>query len=216
MVRKISAVVAGFDALGLKPGDHLVTVLQNRWEAATLHWACQFAGIIITPINWRAKADEIDFCVENAEAKAIVYEDVSAEALPKRRLTRRLPTHRGGVAGVSRRHRVCGTCSTRTCRRDAKPRVERRSLVADALHVRHDGEAEGRAAPAARRARRRGRPCRAEPICAWRAHARRHAALSHDGRALAARHVADRRRCSSACRASNAAARCDADRGARR
>ena len=59
----------------------LVTVLQNRWEAATLHWACQFAGIIITPINWRAKADEIDYCVENAEAKALVYQDVSAEAV---------------------------------------------------------------------------------------------------------------------------------------
>jgi hypothetical protein len=55
--RKISALVAGFDAMGLKPGDHLVTALQNRWEAATLHWACQFAGIVITPINWRAKAD---------------------------------------------------------------------------------------------------------------------------------------------------------------
>jgi 2-furoate---CoA ligase len=77
---RISAVVAGFDDLGLMPGDHLVTVLQNRWEAATIHWACQFAGIVITPINWRSKADEIDFCVENSEAKAVVFEDVSATA----------------------------------------------------------------------------------------------------------------------------------------
>jgi 2-furoate---CoA ligase len=79
--RKISALVAGFDAIGLKPGDHLVTALQNRWEATTLHWACQFAGIVITPINWRAKADEIDFYIENAEAKAIAYEEVSAQAV---------------------------------------------------------------------------------------------------------------------------------------
>ena len=47
--RRISALVAGFDGIGLKPGDHLVTALANRWEAASLHWACQFAGIIITP-----------------------------------------------------------------------------------------------------------------------------------------------------------------------
>ena len=67
--------------LGLKPGDHLVTVLQNRWEAATIHWACQFAGIIITPLNWRSTADELDYCLANAEAKALVYEDVSAEAV---------------------------------------------------------------------------------------------------------------------------------------
>jgi 2-furoate---CoA ligase len=50
---KISAMIAALDDLGLHPGD-LVTVLQNRWEAATIHWACQFAGIIITPLNWRA------------------------------------------------------------------------------------------------------------------------------------------------------------------
>jgi 2-furoate---CoA ligase len=77
---KISSVVAAFDDAGLKPGDHLVTLLQNRWEAATLHWACQFAGIIITPLNWRAKPDELAFVLDNAEARAIAYEPVSAEA----------------------------------------------------------------------------------------------------------------------------------------
>jgi 2-furoate---CoA ligase len=79
--RRISAIVAGFDDIGLKSGDHIVTLLQNRWEAATLHWACQFAGIIITPINWRSKAEEIDYCVSDAQARAVVYEPVSAAAV---------------------------------------------------------------------------------------------------------------------------------------
>src|ERR1700730_10058947 len=79
--RKISSLVAGFDEMGLMPGDHLVTVLQNRWEAATIHWACQFAGIVITPVNWRAKSDELDFCIENSESRAVIYEAVSAEAV---------------------------------------------------------------------------------------------------------------------------------------
>ena len=26
-----------------------------------MHWACQFAGIIITPLNWRSTADELDY-----------------------------------------------------------------------------------------------------------------------------------------------------------
>ncbi|MBV9238869.1 MAG: AMP-binding protein [Xanthobacteraceae bacterium] len=78
---KISALVAAFDQLGLAAGDHLVTVLTNRWEAATLHWACQFAGLIITPLNWRASADDLDFCLADADAKAIVYEDVAAPAV---------------------------------------------------------------------------------------------------------------------------------------
>ena len=83
--RRISAVVSGFDELGLMPGDHLVTLLQNRWEAATIHWACQFAGIVITPINWRSKADEIDYYVENSEAKAIIFEEASADAVRESR-----------------------------------------------------------------------------------------------------------------------------------
>ncbi|MGB9115366.1 AMP-binding protein [Bradyrhizobium sp.] len=80
---RISSLVAAFDRIGLKPGDHLVTVLQNCEAAATLHWACQLAGIVITPINWRAKEDELDFCIENSESCAVVYQEVSARAVEK-------------------------------------------------------------------------------------------------------------------------------------
>ena len=79
--RRISALVGGFDDIGLAAGDHLVTVLQNRWQAATIHWACQFAGVIVTPLNWRCSADELDYCLENADAMAIVYEEASAQAV---------------------------------------------------------------------------------------------------------------------------------------
>ena len=79
--RRISALVAGIDALGLQPGDRLVTALQNRSEAASLHWACQFAGIVVTPVNWRSTAGELDFYLADAEAKALAYEDVSAQAV---------------------------------------------------------------------------------------------------------------------------------------
>jgi 2-furoate---CoA ligase len=89
--RRISALVDGFDAIGLSPGDHLVTLLQNRWEAATLHWACQFAGIIITPVNWRSTASEIDFYLGDAEAKAVAYEDASAAAVAGSALAQNLP-----------------------------------------------------------------------------------------------------------------------------
>jgi acyl-CoA synthetase (AMP-forming)/AMP-acid ligase II len=52
---RIKAVAGGLRELGLDHGDHLLAVLQNRWEMATLHWACQFLGVIVTPLNWRAK-----------------------------------------------------------------------------------------------------------------------------------------------------------------
>ena len=85
---KISSLVAAFDGMGLQAGDHLVTMLQNRWEAASLHWACQFAGLTIVPINWRAKPDEIDFVIENCGASAVAFEAVAAQAMAESRLAR--------------------------------------------------------------------------------------------------------------------------------
>ncbi len=194
--RQISALVKGFDAIGLKAGDHLVTVLQNRAEAATLHWACQFAGIVITPVNWRSTASELDFYLDNAEAKAVAYEDVSAAAVAGSALAQRLPRIAIDAAPPSG-HRVWRADRASGARCHAARR--RRRLVGHALHLRHHGAAEGRAAPPVRRARRGDRPCRAKSLPPkssrrWRTHARRHAALSHHGRALAAGHVARRRR----------------------
>jgi len=77
----IQRVAAGLATLGLERGDHLVIVLQNRIEMATLHWACQFLGVIATPLNWRAKPEEVDYCATDSQAKAIVVEPVSAEAV---------------------------------------------------------------------------------------------------------------------------------------
>lgn len=88
---RISSLVTAFNSLGLKPGDHLITVLQNRWEAATIHWACQFAGIIATPLNWRAKHDEIDFSIEDAGGRALIFQDVSREAVTEGKAAGRLP-----------------------------------------------------------------------------------------------------------------------------
>ena len=117
---KISAVVAAFDDLGLKPGDHLLTVLQNRWEAASIHWACQFAGIIITPLNWRAKQDEIGFYIDNAEARAIVYQEVSAEAVIGAKGAESLPRIAVAVSGAAD---LDFASLVKTKENDATPRV---------------------------------------------------------------------------------------------
>jgi 2-furoate---CoA ligase len=108
---RISSLVAGFDRIGLRPGDHLVTVLQNNEAAATLHWACQLAGIVITPVNWRAKADELDFCIENSEAGAVVYQDVSAAAVDRSKRAGALPriyANGGEPAGATGFDRLIG------------------------------------------------------------------------------------------------------------
>ena len=75
---RISALVARLDAAGLRQGDHIVTVLQNRWENASLHWAAQLAGLVITPINWRAKAEDLSHALGDSDAKLLVYDDIAA------------------------------------------------------------------------------------------------------------------------------------------
>jgi 2-furoate---CoA ligase len=98
--REIRRLLAGFAALGLKRGDHLLAALQNRIEMASLHWACQFAGVIMTPLNWRAKADELDYCITDSEARAVIFQDVTAEAVAGSTAAQRLPRIAvGGAAG---------------------------------------------------------------------------------------------------------------------
>jgi 2-furoate---CoA ligase len=94
----IQRVAHGLATLGFKRGDHLLVVLQNRIEMATLHWACQFLGVIVTPLNWRAKPDEVDYCATDAGARAVVCEPVSAQAVMESHVASRLT--RIGVGGA--------------------------------------------------------------------------------------------------------------------
>jgi len=98
---RIECVAGGLGALGLRHGDHLVTVLQNRWETATLHWACQLLGIVITPLNWRATGDEIDYCLRDADARAIACEGVTAAAASAARQAQKLQRIAVGEADVA-------------------------------------------------------------------------------------------------------------------
>ncbi|HYD61257.1 MAG TPA: AMP-binding protein [Noviherbaspirillum sp.] len=95
----IQRTAAGLQELGIARGNHLLVVLQNRFEMATLHWACQFLGAIVTPLNWRAKPEEIDYCATDAQAKAIVFEAISAEAVAASAVAQKLP--RIGVGDAS-------------------------------------------------------------------------------------------------------------------
>src|SRR5712671_4110183 len=98
--REIGRVGGGLAALGLSRRDRLAVILQNRLEMATLHWACQF---VVTPLNWRIKAEELDYCLGDADAGAIVFDEVAAAAVGGAVAARRLPRIAiGGTEG--------GTC----------------------------------------------------------------------------------------------------------
>jgi 2-furoate---CoA ligase len=88
---RIGAVAGGLSESGLRRGDHLLVVMQNRWQMATLHWACQFLGVIVTPLNWRAKSDEVEYCALDAQARAVAYDESSADAVTGSAACKALP-----------------------------------------------------------------------------------------------------------------------------
>ena len=100
---RIGSLAGGLQSLGLRHGDHLLIVMQNRWQMATLHWACQFLGVIATPLNWRAKADEIEFCARDADARAIAYDAASADSVADSTACSRIPrvAVQTGTAGTA-------------------------------------------------------------------------------------------------------------------
>jgi 2-furoate---CoA ligase len=97
MLNDACKLAAGLKGMGLQPGDRFVSLLQNTSEAALLHWAAQLTGIAIVPLNWRATAEELDYCAENAEAKAVFFQDVSADAAAGSAVAQGLPRIASGA-----------------------------------------------------------------------------------------------------------------------
>ena len=77
----VARVAAGLGGLGLRPGDRLAVVMQNRWEMAALHWACQLAGVVVVPLNWRSNADELDYFLSDSGAAALAFDGSATAAV---------------------------------------------------------------------------------------------------------------------------------------
>lgn len=78
---QITRIAAGLQSVGICQGDRVIIVLKNRLEMVALYWAVQKIGAVFTPINFRLSAEEVKYCIENAEAKAVIYEPASEEAV---------------------------------------------------------------------------------------------------------------------------------------
>lgn len=83
----ITAVAGSLKSMGIQHGDRIAVIMQNRWEMATIHWACQLIGVVNTPLNWRLKAEEIDYCLQDSGAVAVFYDDSCLEELSKSKKT---------------------------------------------------------------------------------------------------------------------------------
>ena len=99
LLDEASRFAGALDELGLKAGDRLLMVMQNRWEMAVAYFATQLAGLVATPLNWRVEAAELSYFLEDSGAKAMLFEPVAEAAVAACAKTDAIP--RIGVQGAA-------------------------------------------------------------------------------------------------------------------
>lgn len=88
--RKVDRVARGLLEIGLRPGDRVASLMPNR-DALLIHYlACVRAGLVITPLNYRYMAPEIDHALEVSEASILFHHAERAADLEASRQVQRL------------------------------------------------------------------------------------------------------------------------------
>jgi acyl-CoA synthetase (AMP-forming)/AMP-acid ligase II len=75
MNSRINKLANSLTSLGLQKGDKISVLLENCIEICELFLATAKTGIIIVPINFRLVSPEVEYIVNNSDAKAMVVHD---------------------------------------------------------------------------------------------------------------------------------------------
>jgi len=74
--RRLAHVFRGW---GLEPGDCVAVLLGNDDAFFDVFWACHRSGLYFTPVNWHLQRDEVQYIVDNCDAKAFLAQVRFAE-----------------------------------------------------------------------------------------------------------------------------------------
>ena len=67
-----NGLAANYLALGLKPGDRFASLMPNRIALIAHYLACFKAGLVLTPLNYRYTAPEIDHALDVSGARVML------------------------------------------------------------------------------------------------------------------------------------------------
>ncbi len=62
-------------SLGLAKGDRIAVLMENSIEIVELYLATAKTGLVIVPINFRLVSHEVEYIVDNSDAKALFVHD---------------------------------------------------------------------------------------------------------------------------------------------
>jgi 2-furoate---CoA ligase len=72
---RAARLAGGLARAGLRRGDRLAAVLDNRHETAELYWAAQWLGAVFVPLSWRLGGDELEYCLQDSGARLVARGD---------------------------------------------------------------------------------------------------------------------------------------------
>ena len=73
LLEKARGAAGAMQAMGLKRGDHVGILMGNDEKWLSLFYGAALIGAVTVPVNTRLKTDEIRFCIEQADCKALFY-----------------------------------------------------------------------------------------------------------------------------------------------
>ena len=103
MHEESSRVAQGLLKTGIKPGDRIAALTKHTADClALLLGACKI-GAVCMPVNWRLAAPEIEFILENGEAKMLLTDDAFLAIARSTEYANKIPIlSTDGSAGVQR------------------------------------------------------------------------------------------------------------------
>ena len=75
MSAQVTRLANALLGLGLRKGDHLGIMSVNSSQYVVTYYACARLGVTFVPLNYRAKADELEYMINTAEVKALFLSD---------------------------------------------------------------------------------------------------------------------------------------------
>src|SRR5881227_3765274 len=74
VARRVRALQAGLDELGVDPGERVAVVSPNAARLLELFYAVPSSGRVLVPINFRLRPEEVEYIVDHSGATVLLVD----------------------------------------------------------------------------------------------------------------------------------------------
>jgi 2-furoate---CoA ligase len=81
LLERVRRLAGGLAERGIGRGDRFAAIVKPRHESVLLYWAAQWLGATIVPLSPRVPPADVEYCVEDSQAKELYPVDVDVQPL---------------------------------------------------------------------------------------------------------------------------------------